>query len=51
MLEPHVPALRSGIRVPMSRRGRCGDGVKDCSAPGVALRMALDDEWPRRGNR
>jgi len=50
MHELHVPALRSGTGVPGCRRGKCGDGVKDCSAPGVALRMALDDEWPRRGN-
>jgi hypothetical protein len=50
MLEPLVPALRSGTGVPGARHA-CGDGAEDCAAPGVLRRMALDDEWPRRGTR
>jgi hypothetical protein len=51
MLEPHVLASWSGTRVPTAGRDRCGEGVKERPAPGVAHRMALDDEWPRRGTR
>jgi hypothetical protein len=51
MLEPLVPALRSGTGVPGARRDTRGDGVEDCAAPGVLRRTALDDEWPRRGTR